>query len=597
MVTGIETAGLVLAVFPLVVQVIDIYAGGLRKLHRTSAREYRRDLQLHSFELGGQKAIFIESLTRLLEDVAGVELVQSHSHIQSHAAFTETSIDLKIQAIQHVLERPSVQDRIKQRLGETYQTYVIGIGLVYELLHDLEVRIGSVLAAKELVDVLRNPTGLTKPKPAESNYRSILEKIPAAPEELLKRVSRLRSVFAEPSYRRLIKTISSVNKILTQLTTHAQGRQSQQKHGYSSESMIRNCHRLRTLAKAMYERMISERSWSTGAKCMSHSLGLHLDNTVSGLLAEDGKKQCLVTDADTFRLQFRCNTDLDTRLGEKSNPQRTKYTVSVTADPTSHVTATQRSDCVAFEGVDVCTVLSGCLVAMSTEAPKPNAEVNKLINENRVFKVNLHRTGDEEEGHFQTLRQKLEAETKANAPIPSWPWGQRLRLALTLALGVFLHHGTWLSPSWRTEEILLAAERAERSEHGKANTNAVAVLHALPPNPPHRRAQARLIRSSILFPLGLVLAELAFSRNLDTLKLPGDVDQDEQVTHHRIVSRLLVDIESCIGFKYMSAVQSCIQWPGKQHASMDDEEFQVDMFDKVIRPLSADLAAFEGPLR
>ena len=604
MVTGIETAGLVLAVFPIVVQVIDIYADGLRKIHRTSARQHRRDLQLHAFELGSQKAMFIELLTRLLEDVAGVELVQSNSHVLSRGTVTEVSIDLNIEAIQHVLERRSVQDRIRERLGKTYQTYVDGIELVYELLHDLEERIGStfsneVLVAKELVEILRNAKGPTKAKPANSHYRSILENIPVAPERLLKRVSRLRTIFAEPSYQRLITTISSVNRTLAKLTKHAKSRQSQQKHSHSSGTMIHNCYRVRTLAKAVYERMVLEQDWITGSKYTTHSLGLHLDDTVSSLLVEDRTTQYLDNGPDTFKIQFRCDPDSVTGPGDIAITCRTRYTFSVTADTMSRVVETQTSDCKAFEELDVCSVLSGCLVSMSTQPKRTNEEIKKLTVENRSFKINLHRTGGEEqeEERFQTLQEKLRAETKANTSLPSWPWGQRLRLALTLAMGVFLHHGTWLSPSWQTEEILLAAERGGNSANGKSNTNAVAVLHALPPSPVQRRAQVQWIRSSILFPLGLVLAELAFSRTLDTLKLPEDVHQDEQVTHHRTVTRLLDSIESSIGYKYMTVVQSCISWPGKRHASMDDEEFQSDMFDKVIRPLSADLAAFEGPLR
>ncbi|KAL1850625.1 hypothetical protein Plec18170_006910 [Paecilomyces lecythidis] len=67
MVTGVETAGLILAILPLLVNQIDGYARGLEKIR--SLRRYRRELMRYSTGLSAQHVILLNTLELSLEGV------------------------------------------------------------------------------------------------------------------------------------------------------------------------------------------------------------------------------------------------------------------------------------------------------------------------------------------------------------------------------------------------------------------------------------------------------------------------------------------------------------------------------------------------
>lgn len=67
MVTGIETAGIALAILPLVVNQLDAYVQGIETLKLFRTRRYRRLFDEYSTELGNQHAILLNTLEQSLE--------------------------------------------------------------------------------------------------------------------------------------------------------------------------------------------------------------------------------------------------------------------------------------------------------------------------------------------------------------------------------------------------------------------------------------------------------------------------------------------------------------------------------------------------
>ncbi|KAL2829913.1 hypothetical protein BJY01DRAFT_254819 [Aspergillus pseudoustus] len=65
--SGVEVAGIVLAILPLVVNQLDNYARGLETLR--GLRSYKRELERYSTRLSVQYTIFLNTLQNLLEDV------------------------------------------------------------------------------------------------------------------------------------------------------------------------------------------------------------------------------------------------------------------------------------------------------------------------------------------------------------------------------------------------------------------------------------------------------------------------------------------------------------------------------------------------
>lgn len=67
MVTGIETAGVVLAILPLIVNQLDSYVSGIETLKSFRTRRYRRQFEEWSTRLGTQHAILLNTLEQSLE--------------------------------------------------------------------------------------------------------------------------------------------------------------------------------------------------------------------------------------------------------------------------------------------------------------------------------------------------------------------------------------------------------------------------------------------------------------------------------------------------------------------------------------------------
>ena len=65
MVTGVETAGLVLAAFPLIVKGLEAYIEGIQKIKQL--RDFRKLLKSYSVQLSTQQAIFQQTFQVLLE--------------------------------------------------------------------------------------------------------------------------------------------------------------------------------------------------------------------------------------------------------------------------------------------------------------------------------------------------------------------------------------------------------------------------------------------------------------------------------------------------------------------------------------------------
>lgn len=69
MATGVEAAGFVLAVLPLVVNQLDQYVQGIETIKSFRTRRYRRELKSWHVNLGSQKTIFENNILILLSDI------------------------------------------------------------------------------------------------------------------------------------------------------------------------------------------------------------------------------------------------------------------------------------------------------------------------------------------------------------------------------------------------------------------------------------------------------------------------------------------------------------------------------------------------
>jgi hypothetical protein len=104
---------------------------------------------------------------------------------------------------------------------------------------------------------------------------------------------------------------------------------------------------------------------------------------------------------------------------------------------------------------------------------------------------------------------------------------------------------------------------------------------------------AALIRSQILFPLGLLLVELSLCQTLEILSIPPDADPQEAVANLTTAARLLPSVMERSGPEHARIAEQCLFWHGIQDSNLERETRQEKVFELVIVPLMENLRSFE----
>jgi hypothetical protein len=207
--------------------------------------------------------------------------------------------------------------------------------------------------------------------------------------------------------------------------------------------------------------------------------------------------------------------------------------------------------------------------------------------------------------HLQTKAENLKSQSLAEIIVTSanhqgplsdsfiFTQKHRLRLAVNLACSVLQFHGSWLKAQWSARDIMFTANMSDIDNpyvlwNVTSKTDSRMGI---------RRDSTSLIRSEILFPLGLVLVELSLCRTLESLRIPEDLDQVEAYTDLKTAARHLPFVEMESGVEYGKVVERCLFWSGIKESSLDNEGMQDEVFQLVILPLIDHLNTFEGKAR
>jgi hypothetical protein len=127
MLTGVETAGIVLAILPLVVNQLDAYVQGLETIKTFRTKRYRRELESYLTRLGTQHAIFLNTLEQLLEDVA-----DSDDEVR----------DLIGNPTGPLWQDTAFQAKLRKRLGRDHDIYIKTTTILSRLLQNLSDKLG-----------------------------------------------------------------------------------------------------------------------------------------------------------------------------------------------------------------------------------------------------------------------------------------------------------------------------------------------------------------------------------------------------------------------------------------------------------------------
>jgi hypothetical protein len=125
MASGIEIAGLTLAVLPLLVKRLDDYATGLTILKSFRTRIYRREMDAYRASLGTQSANLRNAIITLIEDVLEGDIETPTANLLAKGEWLSP------------LKRGRIDQRLRQSLDMDYDIFVANLQSLSFMLIDL----------------------------------------------------------------------------------------------------------------------------------------------------------------------------------------------------------------------------------------------------------------------------------------------------------------------------------------------------------------------------------------------------------------------------------------------------------------------------
>lgn len=125
--SGIEVAGIALAILPLLINQMGNYSQGIETLGDFRTRRYRRKLDEYATNLGSQHVLFINTLERSLDGI--IEF--------------EDDIDgLKSDKLKALWEMPGVQSLLEKKLGRSYIPFFQTMKQLSMMIDELHRKLG-----------------------------------------------------------------------------------------------------------------------------------------------------------------------------------------------------------------------------------------------------------------------------------------------------------------------------------------------------------------------------------------------------------------------------------------------------------------------
>ena len=181
------------------------------------------------------------------------------------------------------------------------------------------------------------------------------------------------------------------------------------------------------------------------------------------------------------------------------------------------------------------------------------------------------------------------ARSKGMAHLPLY---ERMRLSKTLAVAVLQHHATpWLGKSWRRDDIFFFGVD-EWTSHPN--------LELMPPHlnvkvkGPHGQIsrastfpQHRMARNPLLFSLGVLLLEIAYSSPLESFQGPCDLQDgvENRYTEFFLARRLAKSGCSGMGIKYDKIIERLVECDFGCGDDLNNVQLQAALHNEVVFPL------------
>ena len=168
----------------------------------------------------------------------------------------------------------------------------------------------------------------------------------------------------------------------------------------------------------------------------------------------------------------------------------------------------------------------------------------------------------------------------------------RLRLAKILATTVLQYHSTpWLKESWRSEDVYFFGDDSTAAQETPGPASLHLSVRVKEPSgqlsrasmfPPHN-----LARNTLLFSLGVLFLEIAYTSTIENLQRPVDLEngRENRYTEFFAARRLSKAAKTDMGGKYHKIVEKLIECDFGCGTDLNDALLQTAFYNEVICPL------------
>lgn len=610
--SGVEGAGLALAILPLVLSAAKGYDNVLSPFFRY--KKFAKEAKRYSRELDIQRTIFRNECRNLLEEIIEHDAASGMLDSLTKETWSDHQLD----------------DQLIRQLGDSKQACVSIIELIEERLQDIEGENSDFSAIVEQERQVGNIAsrwmqswgGLLLTSPAKAMSKSLRPKgwRHSVGKKLCFSFSKSRldqNINALRTHNDNLRTLSSQTRMRAAPVTSFQSKASRDSH--------KDVQKYQTIGKA--SRQVYE---ALGKACNKHSehvahfrvevehfvfnesapqvkfsmafthmelasstgsgdtIWFLIDSTLTHETAIPSDKRDIYLDelGRTLKRQFDADARQTPRKSVKFQTPGPEPVPSpplvIASDAFSSKTCMKR---------DFCDDLRRCF----REPRKANVCVGILQNTDKckhyVYPSPL--TIDSQPCRPISLGQLIRSASRPGL-VGNIPVHERLGLAKNLAVAVLQYHSTpWLRLSWRSDDILF---------FGASETTQMQELPNL--SAPHLRAKVkgphgqlshastipvqRLARNPILFSLGVVLLEIAHAASLESLKQSNDLTngQEDRYTEFFTARRLAKSKQSVMGITYHNIVEQLVECVFPCGDDLNNEHLQAAFHNNIICPLA-----------
>ncbi|KAI4251308.1 MAG: hypothetical protein LQ352_004925 [Teloschistes flavicans] len=586
--TGIEVAGLALAVFPIVVK-------GMENLIETaetlkSWRKYRMVLAEYLQTIKDAGAFFIDTAEQLLEDII----------------VTRDDLDaLRDDPARVVLANPRYEELLKTRLDHNYDSFLKTLQKMFAALESVQKKLGlEQKAGKMLWD----------------DYSTIEREF-----------KRLKIVLSRRVYMQILEEIDKANHKLRECTRQSRLLEPSRNRIRSSRTRI-HFDLIRKRLKSLRNVLASKTAWNCSceqhhATCLRLEARPQQDDPIRLEQNQIQKSKICVlltvkseSSADQhwlwreFKIEpsekpisypikaetvFSSNNTLSHDSSDQT-PKGVKRSVRFDEQVAHDKLAILQSSSPlrAFGGAlkEISSLCSITQVPVGQKAPlgflmdksADGQQHNMFPTKNAVVPLTDHKS----------LQELLEVSRQRGLE-HGLRWADSLQIAITLASSVIQLDGTgWLKSQWSSQDIIFPLSKGSKDGQCEVDHSYPYTTSGFGPHKTSTHAQSpesltdttTVVHCEALVALGVTLVELCCGQAIEQLQKPQDNCANAAMIRWNTARRLLGCVYSERGEKYGSVVNRCLE--GRfdvASKSLEDEDLQQAVFDLVVVPLQTEL--------